>query len=342
MDPFLKYNNELSKRINAVANDFFNQLQRLDIQSIGLDERVYQYFQFSHFKRQFFSVQTAAEMLYRSLTKLNKPIEDIVLMDYGAGVGSLYLMAKLLGCKQVIHGDIMVDMHEAGQKVALAMGIEIDHYILGDHNVILSELKDKGIQCDLILSRNVIEHIYDLKDFYTKMMAFQPQALHYNSTTANFKNPAMLWHHKNIHRKFESDYLNKRKEIISSQIQDLSEDDLQKLSVATRGLAVEDLTLAIDNYKKNKVLPDPGIHYTNTCDPENGVWAEHIIPPSEYYQMLTPLGYEVEILPAFWDTHYSSPIKNVIGKTMNFITEKCSSEVGLRVTAFIYVVLYKK
>src|SRR5690606_7677256 len=104
---FLPYKDPLAEKINRVAQHFYQQLNDLNVQEIGLNERVYIYFQNSHFKRQFFSVQTAAELLYRSITRVDKKIEDLVVMDYGAGVGSLYLLAKAIGCKTVIHADIM-------------------------------------------------------------------------------------------------------------------------------------------------------------------------------------------------------------------------------------------
>ncbi len=343
MDAFLPYKDALGNRINNVAIEFYNKLSTIsDLNNLGLNDRILSYFQNSHFKRQFFSIQTAAELLYRSIKLSGKNPEELTVVDYGAGVGSLYLMAKLLGCKKVIHADIMEDMYEAGQNVATALNIQIDEYILGDHNQFLQQLEIKKIKCDIILSRNVIEHIYDLEDFYKKMLQFQPDAIHYSSTTANFQNPAMLIFHKRLHKNAEKEFVKKRYDIIKKKHPEWTENKLQKAAIATRGLAGNDIDKAVTEYQEKGILPNPQKHYTNTCDPENGVWWEHIIPAKEYKSMLEPLGYNVEVLPAFSDTHYSKFYKNWVGKTMNFCTKILGKKHGLKTSAFMYVVMQKK
>ena len=57
-------------------------------------------------------------------------------------------------------------------------------YIVGDIDDTLSALNHKNIQCDIITSRNVIEHIYKLDDFYDAIAHAQPEAWIYSSTTA--------------------------------------------------------------------------------------------------------------------------------------------------------------
>jgi hypothetical protein len=42
----------------------------------------------------FFSTETSAHILYRSIMMTGKRIEDITLMDYGAGVGTLFLLRQ--------------------------------------------------------------------------------------------------------------------------------------------------------------------------------------------------------------------------------------------------------
>jgi 2-polyprenyl-3-methyl-5-hydroxy-6-metoxy-1,4-benzoquinol methylase len=342
MDYFVKPVDNLSRLINEKAEKLYLSLKELPLEHLDLSELSKSYFKGCHQQRNFFSVQTAAELLYRSIILKGKPVEETIIMDYGAGVGSLYLLAKMIGCKMVVYNDIMAEMTDAAEKVANYLKITIDLYITADHSGTIEQLNEEGISCDIILSRNVVEHIYDLNDFYKKMSAGQPDALIYFSTTANYQNPAMLLFHKRLHKKHEQVFMPVRKKIISSKLNAISSDELERLAIATRGLAMQDLDNAIEMYRVNGVLPNPDIHYSNTCNPENGVWSEHILPVEDYEKIIATKGYNLTILPAFWDTHYSSALKNIVGKMMNFLTGLFGNKGGLKTTAFIYIIAEKK
>jgi len=338
MDHFLAQTDELAALINEQAITLMHQLESLPVTALKLPKVPLEYYLGRHQNRKFFSVQTAAELLYRSLKLKNIAVSNATVMDYGGGLGSLFLLAKMIGCKTVIYNDIRADMAEAAQIISNYLKISIDYFIAGDHKQTLSFLKEKDIHCDIILSRNVVEHIYDLKDFYRDMSALQPNALIYFSTTANYHNPGNLWYHRRIHRHFEKEYLSGRKERIKKLLPDIAEDALSRLGAATRGLALQDLENAIENYKISGAMPDPSVHHTNTTDPNTGVWAEHVIPKWEYQDIIRSCGYRLTIIPAFWDTHYKSPFKNVLGKTMNYFTKILGPKAGLWTTAFIYVI----
>jgi 2-polyprenyl-3-methyl-5-hydroxy-6-metoxy-1,4-benzoquinol methylase len=342
MDHFVKPVDSLSRLINEKAGLLYQKLWDLPLDEMNLPPYPLGYYKECHHKRKFFSVQTAAELLYRSIKLKGKEVKDLTIMDYGAGVGSLFLLAKMIGCKTVVYNDILDDMTEAARITSQFLNIPIDLFIANDHKGTIKELNEKGISCDIILSRNVIEHIYDLDDFYKEMAKGQPDAIIYFSTTANFQNPGMLWFHKRVHKRYELKYVPKRKEIIKEKIPAIAEAELAKAALATRGLAMYDLDEALEKYKQNGVLPDPDIHYTNTCDPENGLWGEHIIPVKEYRDIIESKGYKLTVLPAFWDTHYGNFFKNTVGKTMNFFTKILGTKGGLRTTAFIYIVAEKK
>lgn len=342
MNKFLKQGDELAKLIEAQAQILYRKISELPINDLNLPSIPLEYYGGRHNDRKFFSVQTAAELLYRSIKLKNKPVSDIIVMDYGAGMGSLFLLARMIGCKMVVYNDIIPDMTEGAKIVATYLKIPVDVYITGDHKETIKVLREKQISCDIILSRNVVEHIYDLDDFYSDMAAGQPDALIYFSTTANFHNPAMLWYHKGLHRKAELTYLPQRRALIRKELPDIGADALETLAVATRGLAMQDFDEAILQYKTKKQLPDPSVHYTNTCDPDNGLWAEHIIPVSAYKKIIESKGYRLTVLPAFWDTHNKSGLKNIVGKAMNFAGSLLGNKAGLKTTAFIYIIAEKK
>jgi hypothetical protein len=170
----------------------------------------------------------------------------------------------------------------------------------------------------------------------------QPNALIYFSTTANYQNPAMLLYHKKLHKRSELKYKETREKRIKEKMPGIADEDLDNVGSATRGLAEADLDKAIEDYRQTGALPDPGKYYTNTCNPENGIWEENILPVADYKRIIESKGYKLTILPAFWDTHYSSFIKNCFGKMMNRITRLLGDKGGLRTTAFIYIIAEKK
>lgn len=343
MDRFLHTDDDLSRLINEKARELYQKNRDIPLETLSLPGISDYYFKKNHNSRPFFSIQTAAELLYRSIRLKGKPVNEIVIMDYGAGIGNLYLLAKMIGCRFVIYNDIIEDMCLGAKTLAAYLGIHIDKYIHANHKGTLSILEQEQIQCDIILSRNVIEHIYDLQDFYSDIYRFQTDALLYFSTTANYHNPVNRVYHQYIHRKFEKNqYGPQRKAIIKAKLPGLDDEELNKLTKATRGLALYDLNRALEQYEKSGKLPDPSRFGTNTCDPATGEWVENLLTNDQYRSIIEPIGYHLEIIPAFWDTHNSSVVKNVLGRTMNGLTRMLGEKSGLTSTAFIYIIAYRK
>ncbi len=342
MDHFIKPVDELSRLIEEKAKILYSKIFDLPVKEFNLPDFPLKYYIACHDKRKFFSVQTAAEILYRSIMHKGKALDKLVIMDYGAGLGSLFLLAKMIGVRTVVYNDILEDMTNSAKIISNYLGIPIDLFISGDHRHTVNELKKNNLECDIVLSRNVVEHIYDLNDFYRSMAEGQPNALIYFSTTANFQNPAMMSYHKKLHAGYEKEYCPKRKSIIQQKLPGIDEATATRLAEATRGLALQDLDQAIEDHKLHHTFPDPSIHHTNTCDPETGLWQEHIIPVSEYKTIVESKGYRLTVLPAFWDTHYESAGKNLFARAMNWLTGVLGPKKGLTVTAFIYIIAEKK
>ncbi len=336
MDKFLSTKDSLSHLIQEKATELFIKLRDLKVDELGMPDHCLHYFKGSHFKRLFFSIETSAHLLYRSISLTKIPVQEIVIMDYGAGVGTLYTLAKMIGCKTVIYNDHLKDWQQSAQLIAEAIGVSVDLYIVGDIDNTLLELNEKKIQCHIITSRNVVEHIYKLDYFYSSISIHQPQALIYSSTTANYKNPVARYIHIRLHKKVEKNYRNQRKEIIEKLIPGLKEEKVYKLAVLTRGLAGVDLEQRILNYKKSNQYPLALDCGSNTCDPFLGVWAEHLLRFEEYKQLIDGMKFTVEFEPGFWDTHYSSNFKNKFCFLLNKMI-KLNSSLGFVVAPFIYI-----
>ena len=338
MDIFLPQQDALSANIQEKATLLLTKLKSLPVDTLGLPYHCLEYFKSSHFKRLFFSIETSAHLLYRSINLVKKPVDEIVIMDYGAGVGTLYMLAKMIGCRTVIYNDHLEDWKTSALLIAAAIGVEIDEYIVGDIDVTLAALDEKNIQCDIITSRNVIEHIYNLRDFYSIVAQHQPQAVVYSSTTANYHNPAAHIKHILWHRKWEKLFLPQRMELIRKALPDLTDAEVLRLGKATRGLALHDFDAALAEYAATKKIPDPSIHHTNTVETASGVWFEHLIPFNEYRKLVPADKYDLRFEPGFWDTHNTSTLKNLLGRTLNPLVKLS----GVKLAPFIYVIALPK
>lgn len=335
MDRFLPHDNELGRLINEKAAELYARMKNIDPDKLGLPEHCLHYFKVSHSRRLFFSIETSAHLLYRAIRMKAKPVDQLVIMDYGAGVGTLYLLAAMLGCRHVIYNDHLHDWRNSAESIALATKVKIDHYVVGDITECLEALNELALQCDIIASRNVIEHIYRLDKFYAAIHRQQPNTLVYSSTTANMSNPASVVKHLAWHRKWEKIFRQKRLGIIRSYGK-VAPDKVMSLARATRGLATEDLSASIKAYEASGILPDASMHRSNTCDPENGVWAEHMLTADEYGNLINRQHFEVIFAPGFWDTHYGNEYKNRAAKWLNKIIARFP-RVGMKLAPFIYV-----
>ena len=341
MDQFLPVKDLLSENIQGNAAMLFKKLSDLPVEKLGLPLYCLDYFKKSHFKRLFFSIETSARLLYRAISLANKPANEIVIMDYGAGVGTLYTLAKMIGCKKVIYNDFLSDWKESAKVIAEAINIKIDEYILGDIEETLRVLSEKKINCDIITSRNVIEHIYDLRHFYSCILKSQPNTIIYSSTTANSKNPGTRVQHVRLHKRLEKIYFGERIKIIRGKTGLLNETYLVQLATSTKGLAGTDLEKSINHYLNTKKIPEPLPVRSNTCDPVNGVWVEHLLYFSEYNDLIGSDKFNIEFAPGFWDTHYQQGWKNIVGGVLNRLIN-ANKTVGFFVAPFIYVIASKK
>lgn len=337
MGRFLPIKDDLSSLIDNKAHLLYELLVKIDIDKLGLPYHCQEYFKGSHSKRLFFSIQTSAHLLYRAIILSGRRVEDIVLMDYGAGVGTVYSLAKLLGCKTVIYNDYLEDWNSSAKLIGKAIGVEVDMYVLGDIDATLDALEKANIQCDIITSRNVIEHIYNLSYFYSQLSKRQPNAIIYSSTTANARNPLTRIQHRMIHNKWEPQFREARLETIKKLYPQWDESIANKLAKQTRGLALEDLEMALKEFDSSKTLPNPARHGTNTCDPGTGVWFEHLVSFGEYERIISGAKFKVQFSAGLWDTHNLKWWKNLLGYLLNPII-LLNDKLGTFVAPFIYVV----
>ncbi len=338
---FLKGDDALAILINKKANGLFLLLQNFEAGSLNIEAGLKDYFINHHLgKRLFFSIQNSAHIIYQSVKKTGKAIEEINIVDYGAGLGTLYMLAGMLNFKRVVYNDYMPEWKSTAASICQALDIKIDAYITGDIDAVLNYGRTENFSFDIIASRNVIEHIYSLPFFYEEVYRHNPQAVIFSTTSANYHNPAMWLKHYLLHKKIEKEqYLPVRKKELQKLWPAILPKQLNELTSITRGKAKEDFITAIKNYQNNN--PQVLVPYlrTNTCLPDSGYWCEHLLAKEEYKQIITAAGYKMDFTAGYWDTHYKSLSMNLLAKCLNQLIILIGKK-GYLLSPFVNVVAY--
>ena len=341
---FLSGSDALAIDINTRANELFYKLQNFDTSGINTTAEYKDYFINHHLgPRLFFSLQNSAHIIYDAVKKSGKPVSEIQFIDYGAGLGTLFMLAGMMGFKKNVYNDYLPDWQQTAQSICEALQIKIDAWVTGDIDAVMLHAKDNRIQYDIVASRNVIEHIYQLPEFYTAVFQHNPNAVTYSTTTANYHNPAMNLYHIYIHQQTEKKYYRQqRREEIKKLQPTITEDKLTKLIELTRGKGQQDFVDAVNNFVNSKPVAADSSLRSNTCDCINGVWTEHLLTKKEYAGIIQSAGFKMEYTAGYWDTHYASGLKNIMAGIFNKIILLLGKQKGIVLSPFVNVVAYNR
>lgn len=332
-----------ARLINEKANLLYNELLALDISDTDIDEFGKYYFNNHHAgKRLIFSIESSADIIYQSVKLSNKKISENTFIDYGAGLGTLFLLAGMVGFKQVYFNDYFPQWAGYAETICKKLNIKIDSFISGDIDAVIDYGKASQVSFDIVASRNVVEHIYNLRSFYEKLYNSGLTSICYATTTANYHNIAMRFKHFLYHAKIERTlYKKQRADLIKESVPDITAIDLNDLVVLTRGRAFEDFTKAVSFYFDKKQIPAVEFLGTNTCDSKTGVWAENLINKEAYFEIIKKAGFTVTYTAGFWDTHYKYSAVNFVTRMLNRIIHIASSK-GYWFSPFVNIVAIKK
>lgn len=340
---FIEPVDDTARLINENANQLYQQLEALDISDLAIDDFGKHYFGSHHAgNRLFFSIQSSADIIYNSVKLLNKNISDSSFIDYGAGLGTLFLLAGKVGFRKVYFNDYFPQWAVYAKIICDKLDTKVDDFISGDIDAVIEYGKSNSLSFDIVASRNVVEHIYNLESFYTKLYRSGLTRVCYSTTTANYHNIAMRLKHYWYHNKVERDFYRKqREEYITELKPGINKSDLDSLTRLTRGKAFTDFTDTIEWYFSKKPIPLVAALGTNTCDCRTGVWAEHLITRQNYFDIIGKAGFSVTYTAGFWDTHYKYAVINLFTRFLNRIIKKSGSK-GYWFAPFVNVVAIKK
>jgi SAM-dependent methyltransferase len=268
-----------------------------------------------------------------ALHKSGKAIEKATIVDYGAGTGVLAMLAKEVGFGRVIYNDIYDISCKDAEAIAVKALAQANDYVCGDINALQTYFTTNNQPCDIMVSRNVIEHIYSLENYFKELSNFQNQELTlFFATTANIKNPLTVWYTQRIQRMLEfkgmttkwgkerdslKPYLQSRKEIIKAHFSGLSQNQIEILATETRGLIKDEIISFSKDYIDSGTLKKSLVNGCNTCDPYTGNWAEHLVETEEYKQLFTKNGFSFTIENGFYNTNYAAKWLNLITPLVN-------------------------
>jgi 2-polyprenyl-3-methyl-5-hydroxy-6-metoxy-1,4-benzoquinol methylase len=339
---------EWNMRLQQAAAYVFDKLKKLKPELLPISDYQKNYIG-NYLQRLHYGMETGIFILSHVFDGLGKKPEDCILLDHGAGSGILSLLAKAAGVGKVVYEDIFeISCHDAAI-IGKELQLQADYYLHGDEKAIIAYFTS-NTGPDVIISRNVIEHVYSPESLIRQLSGIHQKRLHlFFATTANPHNPAVNFYTRRLQRKAEllgfrsrwdkgSDVkkpiLQLRTELITSMAPDLDKAIIEKLAAHTRGLTKPAIELAVDEYRSHVKLPPPLSDPSNTCDPISGNWVERLTTVREYKDIFEENGFRFSCLPGFYDTHYASAAANFLAIGLNPIIRMMGSK-GIKLSPFI-------
>ena len=287
---------------------------------------------------------------------LDRAPSEIVIMDNGAGTGTLTFLAKQAGFKKVVYNDIYETACKDAAVIGGAFDLELDAFISGDSDDIITYFDSAEYGCDAIVSRNVIEHIYDLNLYFATAAKIKGAPILSLATTANPTNPLVDIYTRGIQKRTELEgkasrwgkdrdsvkaYLQIRKELIAEKYPSAFDVKvIDQLALASRGMIKLDIFEMVDTYVESGNMPKEMDHRSNTCDPLTGNWTEHLLYESEYHTLAKNNGWALEIKNGFYNTNYAQKGLNLVTPIANLYI-KYSGSFG-RIAAPFIILQFKK
>ena len=289
----MKFANLHPSEFHRAKENLVRKLKLLDLNQLGMSEYSQNYLKFL-IDDIWETLGRFEQVIHKALINSPKRPSELTLVDYGGGLGLLSLLAKEIGFHKVIYNDLYSGSCEDVEKLSSACSIKLSHIIQGDARDLIDELNQKSISPDLIVSYDVIEHVYNVDANFQAFtqLKIPPTVIVYGSG-ANIRNPFYTRRVKKDQLSVEnldrveqyghkptdslSSYFNLRKEIIKDTNPSFSQEEVELLAKKTRGLIKIDIQEIIKKFLESGTIEYSIDHPTNTCDPMTGNWCEHLL-----------------------------------------------------------------
>jgi 2-polyprenyl-3-methyl-5-hydroxy-6-metoxy-1,4-benzoquinol methylase len=328
---------------------FAAKLGKLNLDSLDISDYSRRYL--SHLvAHRLYYLAIYAEVLDNLLRYSSKKIEEISVVDYGAGNGLLGIFAKHCGARQVILCDQDAEFVDASRLTATALSISVERFVTGEIDVLAPS--PDGSQVDAVIGTDVIEHIYNLDDFFAGIKKINGQMVTVFTTASNPGNYFKIRQLKKLQIKDELEgsdpedfllagaekhdsFLQIRERIIRSGFPGLRSEQYNLLAKQTRGLSQADIYKATTQYLAAGDLPIPDAT-SNTCHPVTGSWTERVLPLKAYEGLYKKYGFRLEVRSGFYND-YETGSKRIVNKIRNLLIKLT----GKNTAPFITLIGYK-
>lgn len=279
--------------------------------------------------------------LLRGLKLAKVPAEEIVFVDYGGGSGFLSMLAKEIGIKKVIY----VDLNPLSVKTITLLKEKMktgpDIIIEGNSDRLAAWCEEEKVKPQLLVATDLIEHVYDLRPFFTDLVSTSPDLVMLFTTASTPYNPIVKRRLHQMMRFCEQgdmplgNYRTLRYRFIEKH-RTTSPEELSHLADQSRGMTYDDILYHLE---KQLHFPIPTDKY-NTCDPVTGNWVERILPIRAYKELLRPHDYTVRVEKGFYNTQRDNRLYAFICRCINFFI-RFTGKGGLLLAPFIILVCRK-
>ncbi len=323
--PMFPGDSQLFECLNAAASRLHRKLAGLNPQKLPISDYNQRYLT-ARISLIEGVLQLYSSLLVYAMRGTATSLSDFVLVDYGGGSGMLSYLAKEAGVGMVVYNDIYEVSCQDVRQIARHLGLSIDHIVPGDIDDLTVFIQREQIQPDAIVSYDVIEHVYDVHDFLGKMANLASPPLRVvHASGANIKNRRYVRKAEALQRQREYQgsektwgwkerdavrpFLEIRKEMIAQFAPGLTIPEVEQLARQTRGLRLDDIQKAVEEYLERGEITYRPDHPTNTCDPYTGNWAEHLMDPYRLALVLRAHGFEARVLSGYLPSSNKQPKK---------------------------------
>lgn len=273
--------------------------------------------------------------IQKGITESGMPPQELTLVDFGGGSGFLSMLAKAFGVGKVIY----VDLNPLSVHTAVILkeytGTGADIILEGSTEELYQWCRNNYQKPDMLIATDLIEHVYDLKNFFDGLLDINSALKMYFTTASTPFNPYVKWKLRKIMTSCESgqgetpNYYTRRLEYIRLHFPELTEAEIKDWAVCTRGLTYKDIHQVIPTGLK----PYPTDRW-NTCDPENGNWTERILPIGKYKKLLALYDYKVIVNKGFYNEQRKNPLLTMICRLLNHMI-RLTGNIGHVLAPFI-------
>lgn len=330
---------DILRRLEKSAAVVAERLQAIDYDALDISDYTKRYIR-GYLRNIRGVLQIYTYLMYISIESCNSSsLDEYVFVDYGGGTGIMSLLALEIGFGTVLYVDIYDVSCRDAELIAEKIGAMANKYICGDIDTICEYVKDSKISVDVIVSYDVIEHIYNIESFFSKIQTLNTENIRVVcASSANMYNPYIHQKRINSHRQTEAQdrryewghkerdslrsYADLRREIISGCAPHLSEKIVNDLAIRTRGLRKDDIEKCIQLFVESGDFSYRPVHPTNTCDPYTGNWNERLMSFLYLKEVLARNGFDFSCVCGYY------------GYSLSALRRSCKFVLNKLITAF--------